>query len=291
VPDVVERFAREARAAAKIQGEHVARVLDVGRFDDGMPFMVMECLQGHDLADELAQRGHLPPADAVRHVLETCEALAQAHALRIVHRDLKPSNLFLAEQPGRPPVVKVLDFGISKVVDANSDALTKTASVMGTPFYMSPEQLLSSKNVDERSDIWSLGIILYELLVGQPPFGGDTAPEIIAKIMLNEPQPPRALRPDIPPGLEAVILRCMRTKPHERFANVAQLAAALAPFGAPSDRESAVAISRVLGAAVPEFEQAGEHAPEATCRSRRTVCPACGGLRAACGAGWCRSGW
>src|SRR5271165_3220466 len=170
VPEIVERFTREARAAAKIQGEHVARVIDVGRFDDGTPFMVMEHLRGNDLADELAKSGPLPVTDAVRYLLETCEALAQAHALRIVHRDLKPANLFLAAQPGRRAIIKVLDFGISKVIDPSGGALTKTASIMGTPYYMSPEQLLSSKSVDERSDIWALGIILYELLVGRPPF-------------------------------------------------------------------------------------------------------------------------
>jgi serine/threonine protein kinase len=250
--DVVERFAREARAAAKIEGEHVARVIDVGRFEDGTPYMVMEHLQGHDLSVELEQRGTIPPSDAIRYVLETCEALAQAHAMRIVHRDLKPSNLFLAQQPGRRPIIKVLDFGISKVVDPGAHSLTKTSSVLGTPYYMSPEQLLSSKSVDERSDIWSLGVVLYELVIGQPPFAGETAHEIIAKIVQNAPQPPRSLRPDLPPALEAVILQCMRTNVDERFANVAQLAAALMPCGAPSDRESVTAIARVLGLHAPQ---------------------------------------
>jgi eukaryotic-like serine/threonine-protein kinase len=248
---VVERFAREARAAVKIHGEHVARVLDVGRLEDGTPFMVMEYLEGHDLAHELAERGALPVEEAVRYVLETCEAVVQAHKLRIVHRDLKPSNLFLAETPGRGPIVKVLDFGISKVSDKDSAGLTKTASVMGTAYYMSPEQLLSSKNVDERADIWSLGVILYELACGDIPFGGESAPEVIAKILQNAPPPPRELRPDLPPALEATILRCMRTKPEDRFANVAELAGALAPFASAGDRESVVAIARVLGLPPP----------------------------------------
>ena len=260
IPDVVERFAREARAAVKIQGEHVARVIDVGRFEDGTPFMVMEHLQGHDLAVELANRGSVSVIEAVRYVLETCEALAQAHAMRIVHRDLKPSNLFLAETPGRRPIIKVLDFGISKVVDPGRDSLTKTASVMGTAYYMSPEQLLSSKNLDERSDIWSLGVILYELLIGRPPFEGDTAPEIIAKIVQNAPMAPRARRPDLPPGVEAVILRCMRNSANDRFANVAELAGALAPFGARGDRESASAIARVLGAPPQRADASLEYA-------------------------------
>jgi hypothetical protein len=249
VPEVVERFGREARAAARIHGEHVARVLDVGRFPDGTPFIVMEHLRGHDLAAEVAQRGPLPIVDAIRYVLEACEAVAQAHALRIIHRDLKPSNLFLAETPGRPPIVKVLDFGISKVVDPTAVALTKTASVMGTPFYMSPEQLLSSKNIDFRSDIWALGVILYELLAGFTPFYGESAPEVIAKIMTNAPPSLRARRPDLPPALEAVIGGCMRSRVDERFASVADLAIALLPFGPPTHRESVSIISQVLGVA------------------------------------------
>ena len=252
MPEVVERFTREARAAARIQGEHVARVIDVGRHDDGTPFMVMEYLQGHDLAAELQQRGPLPLRDAVRYVLETCEAVVQAHAHRIVHRDLKPANLFLAEQPGRRPIVKVLDFGISKVIESGASALTKTASVMGTPYYMSPEQLLSSKNVDERSDIWALGVILYELLVGQPPFVADTAPEVVALVLQNAPLAASARRPDLPSDLDAVIGRCLRTKVEERYANVAALAHALMPFAGEEDRESIVAIARVLGVAIPE---------------------------------------
>jgi serine/threonine-protein kinase len=247
MPEIVERFTREARAAAKIQGEHVARVIDVGRFEDGTPFMVMEYLQGHDLAAQLQEHGPLPVHDAVRYLLETCEAVVQAHAMRIVHRDLKPQNLFLAQQPGRRPIVKVLDFGISKVIEPGASALTKTSSVMGTPYYMSPEQLLSSKNVDERSDIWALGVILYELLIGEPPFVGDTGPEIIAQVLQNNPQPASARRPDLPAGMDQLIGRCMKTKVEERFANVADLAHALMPFAAAGDRESIVAIANVLG--------------------------------------------
>jgi serine/threonine-protein kinase len=251
VPEIVERFTREARAAAKIQGEHVARVIDVGRFDDGTPFMVMEHLTGRDLAEELAAVGPLPVHDAVRYVLEACEALVQAHALRIVHRDLKPANMFLTAQPGRRPIVKVLDFGISKVIDPSGSSLTKTASVMGTPYYMSPEQLLSSKSVDERSDIWALGVILYELLAGRTPFYAETAPEVVALVLQNAPEPLALKRPDMPLGLADVVARCMRNKVDERFANVAELAHALAPFAAIEDQGSAHAISRVLGVAGP----------------------------------------
>jgi serine/threonine protein kinase len=277
VPEIVERFTREARAAAKIHGEHVARVIDVGRFDDGTPFMVMEHLKGRDLADELAAKGPLPVTDAVRYLLETCEALVQAHALRIVHRDLKPSNLFLAEQPGRRAIVKVLDFGISKVIDPSGGALTKTASVMGTPYYMSPEQLLSSKSVDERSDLWALGIILYELLTGRPPFMAETAPEVVAQVLQNAPAPLTDHRSDVPPGIAEVIARCMRSKVAERYANVAELAQALVPFAAREDRDSALAIARVLGVSSssmhPEPPMAA-HAP--TISATRSTPPGAG---------------
>jgi serine/threonine-protein kinase len=259
VPEIVERFTREARAAAKIHGEHVARVIDVGRFEDGTPFMVMEHLKGRDLADELASKGALPVVDAVRYILETCEALVQAHALRIVHRDLKPANLFLAEQAGHRAIVKVLDFGISKVIDPSGGALTKTASIMGTPYYMSPEQLLSSKSVDERSDIWALGIILYELLIGRPPFVAETAPEIVAQVLQNQPEPITSFRQDVPQGILDAVARCMKSKVNERFANVADLAQALVPFAAPEDRGSALAIARVLGVEAGPASVASAH--------------------------------
>ena len=280
VRDVVERFAREARAAAQIQGEHVARVIDVGRFDDGTPYMVMEHLKGHDLSDELQARGTLPVTEAVRYVLEASEAIAQAHALRIVHRDLKPANLFLAETPGRQPIVKVLDFGISKVVEPNADALTKTASVMGTPFYMSPEQLLSAKNVDERTDIWALGVILYELLAGRPPFVGESVPEIVAGILQNAPVALRSLRPDVPPTLEAVVAKCMQSKSADRYANVALMAFDLATHADAADRDSAAAIARVLGTALPAGFAAADAGPNSLAGSMPTSSTAQAGVAA-----------
>lgn len=246
-PEVVERFAREARAAAKIRGEHVARVIDVGRFDDGAPYMIMEYLEGHDLAKHLETRGPLPIEDAIRYILETCEALAEAHAAKIVHRDLKPSNLFLATQPDKSAIIKVLDFGISKTGDAPSAALTKTSALMGTAFYMSPEQLTNPKGVDHRSDIWALGVILYELLAGRPPFVGESVPEIIGAILANEPDGIRTLRAEVPPGLEAVIVKCMQSKAAERHQNVAELAAALSPYAHVRDRVSVDVTARVLG--------------------------------------------
>jgi serine/threonine-protein kinase len=246
-PEVVERFAREARAAAKIRGEHVARVIDVGQFDDGAPYMVMEHLEGHDLARQLELHGPLPIEDAVRYMLETCEALAEAHSARIVHRDLKPSNLFLATQPDKSTIIKVLDFGISKTGDAPSASLTKTSALMGTAFYMSPEQLTNPKGVDHRSDIWALGVILYELLSGRQPFLGESVPEIIGGILSNQPDLVRTLRPDVPVGLEAVIVKCMQSKTVDRYQSVASFAAALGPFAHMRDRMSIDITARVLG--------------------------------------------
>ena len=246
-PEVVERFAREARAAAKIRGEHVARVIDVGQFDDGAPYMIMEHLEGHDLAKQLETHGPLAIEDAVRYLLETCEALAEAHAAKIVHRDLKPSNMFLATQPDRSTIIKVLDFGISKTGDAPAAALTKTSALMGTCFYMSPEQLTNPKGVDHRSDIWSLGVILYELLAGRQPFLGESVPEIIGGILSNQPDGIRTLRTEVPFGLEVVIGKCMQNKAADRYQSVAALAAALGPFANARDRQSIEITARVLG--------------------------------------------
>jgi len=253
--EVVARFAREARAAAKIQSEHVARVIDVGTMPEtGSPFMVMEYLEGADLADTLRQTGPLPIERAVGYVLEACEALAEAHAAGIVHRDLKPANLFLAKRPGRGEIVKVLDFGISKMTSAttNDAALTKTATLMGSPLYMSPEQLMSAKHVDARSDIWAIGVILHELLSGSPPFTGETVPQIVTSILHVPHAPLTTLRADAPRGLEDVVTRCLAKDPSARFASVADLAAALAPFASARAASTSVErIERVLGRAAP----------------------------------------
>src|SRR5258706_970099 len=187
--DVVQRFAREARAAAKIQSEHVARVIDVGTLDTGSPYMVMEYLEGSDLAHILQERGRLPFYEPVDYVLQACEAIAEAHAAGIVHRDLKPANLFLARRTNGRSIVKVLDFGISKVTKGSQDdlSLTKTTSLVGSPLYMSPEQMTSARLTDTRSDIWALGVILYELVSGHTPFTAESVTGIVAAILPNEP--------------------------------------------------------------------------------------------------------
>jgi serine/threonine-protein kinase len=235
-PEAVARFDREARAAVKIKSEHVARITDVGRLETGAPFMVMEYLEGTDLSGWLTRHGRLPIEQAVEFVLQACEAIAEAHALGIVHRDLKPANLFCIRRPDGALSIKVLDFGISKLTapgQSGAMAMTRTQAVMGSPLYMSPEQLESSKGVDARADVWALGIILYELITGQVPFQSDMLTELVIRIVANTPQPPRAMRPDTPPGLEAVILRCLEKDRERRFPNVAELARALVDFGGP----------------------------------------------------------
>src|SRR5579883_3298991 len=207
LPDAVARFEREARTSGRIHGPHVVHVIDVDSDELGRPYMVMELLRGRDLEAELKSRGALPVAEAVDWVLQTCAAVADAHAAGIVHRDLKPSNLFLAEEAGGR-VVKVLDFGISKVVCDTEPTPSSAAFSVGTPLYMSPEQVRSSKDVDRRTDVWSLGVILYELIAGAPPFLGTTTAAIAAIVADATPRLSH-VRPDVPPELERVIMTAL----------------------------------------------------------------------------------
>jgi serine/threonine-protein kinase len=246
---IVDRFAREARAAVQIRSEHVARVIDVGTLPTGSPYMVMEFLEGSDLAALLQRQGPLPAAQAVGYVLQASEAIAEAHSLGIVHRDLKPANLFLAAQPGRDPIVKVLDFGISKTHDASPSSRTATTAILGSPHYMAPEQMMSSRDVDPRADVWALGIILYELLTGAPPYDADTMPELVYLVTQREPPPiesKRAGLPALPAGLVAAVHKCLRRDRAERFQDVAELATALVAFGPPRCDVSLERIQRVL---------------------------------------------
>ncbi len=249
--EAVGRFEREARAAVKIKSEHVARVSDVGKLENGAPYMVMEYLDGTDLSGWVEDRGALPVEQAVEFVLQACEAIAEAHSLGIVHRDLKPANLFCTRRPGGELSIKVLDFGISKLTSLSSSGgpdlgLTKTQAMMGSPLYMSPEQMQSAKQTDPRSDIWALGVILYELVTGQVPFTGEALPELVLNVVSMPPRPLRDLRPDAPEGLEPVILRCLEKRPDQRFQNIAELALALAPYGPKRARRSVERITEVL---------------------------------------------
>ena len=257
--EVVARFLREARAAVRLKSEHVTRVLDVGEMPGGAPFMVMEYLEGSDLSRVVRKRGALPFEEAVDYVLQACEAIAEAHSLGIVHRDLKPANLFLTKGADGSDIVKVLDFGISKDSGQGGEGeeemqLTRTTAVLGSPYYMAPEQMRSTRSVDARADIWSLGIILYQLLTKKVPFKADSFVELALMVVNEEPKPPSSLRAEIPPGLEAVVLRTMRKKPDERYVNVAEFAAALAPYGPSTAIASAERIARVQGAPVPSIQ-------------------------------------
>jgi serine/threonine-protein kinase len=231
-PAHAARFAREARSAVQLRSAHTARVLDVGRLKNGEPFMVMEYLEGHDL-DEVIQRGPLPAHVAVDYVLQTCEAFAEAHALGMVHRDIKPKNLFLTRTIDGRALVKVLDFGLAKKVGVGAEvSLTATSAVFGSPQYMSPEQMRSAKDVDARSDIWSIGVCLYELLTGRVPFDAAGVAEICAMVLKDPVPPPSRWLPGIPADLEAVVLRCLEKDPALRYQTVAELAFALQPYGA-----------------------------------------------------------
>ncbi|CAN5240566.1 hypothetical protein BH09MYX1_BH09MYX1_31040 [soil metagenome] len=246
--EAVERFLREGRAAVRSKSEHVGRVLDVGSHGT-THFIVMEYLDGTDLAGLIEQRGRLRQHEAVDHLLQACEAIAEAHALGIVHRDLKPANLFLVHRPDGSPCVKVLDFGISKMSGPEGSAslsMTKTSSMMGSPLYMSPEQLKSAKNVDGRADIWALGVILFELLAGRPPFLAQTLPELGAMVLSGKAPDVREYAADVAPGLAEAVAMCLRPNAEERFPSIAELAFAIASFGTGAAASSSARIARVL---------------------------------------------
>ena len=244
--DAVRRFEHEARAAVKIKSEHVARIIDVASRKDGAPYIVMEYLEGEDLADRLTRIGPLPVESTVELLLQACEAIAEAHAIGIVHRDLKPANLFCMQDPDGHPSVKVLDFGISKFTRAGANSglgMTKTTAMMGSPYYMSPEQMESPRAVDARTDIWSLGVVLYQLLTGEVPFAGETLPQVCVNVATRSPAPLRRYRPDVPNGLEAIAQRCLEKDPAQRYQSVAALASALARFGS---RRAQTSLDRIL---------------------------------------------
>ncbi|MCA9600153.1 MAG: protein kinase [Myxococcales bacterium] len=250
--DAAERFRREARAAVKITSEHVARVLDVGTSESGVPYMVMEYLSGNDLADELVSRGTLPVEEAVGWVMQASEAVAEAHVAGIIHRDLKPANLFLHQRADGSRLVKVLDFGISKSVNGGSMAdlaLTSTAALIGSPLYMSPEQMHSAKGVDARTDIWSLGVILFQLLAGRPPYVGESLPMLCSALLHDAPPPLSDFRNDVPPALEQAILGALQKDRTKRYSSVSELLTAIGPFGPPSMRVHLERASRMLSSA------------------------------------------
>jgi len=239
--EVVRRFLREAQATVRLKDEHVARVAGVGTLPDGIPYIVMEYLDGQDLRVTMSERGALPPGEVVDYLLQACEALAEAHALGIVHRDVKPANLFLSRRPDGSPLLKVLDFGISKMpVTVDNSWLTRSQVMLGTPSYMSPEQMRCSRDVDGRTDIWSLGVVLYELLAGRRPFEAESFSALCFKVGMD-PVPPLPVL--VPKGLDQIVYRCLEKESAARFPTVAALAAAMAPYAA-TPRAANVVVER-----------------------------------------------
>ena len=291
-PEAKPRFAREAWTTARIKSEHVVRVIDVGELPNGTVFLVMEYLDGMDLASLLRVQGRLPVVQAVQFMLEACEGIAEAHALGIVHRDLKPSNVFCARRSDGVIAIKILDFGMSKLMWRTgvgfSHSITGSSSILGSPLYMSPEQMNSSKSIDARTDIWSLGVILYELLVGSCPFVAETFPELAVKVAIGAAPSLRASRDEVPRGLERIVSRCLEKDRNRRFDDVAQLAQALAEYASPSavvHAERAARVLRVHAAVVPEpavqARPASAHASTPPGASRRRVFAVRAGLLAA----------
>ena len=276
-PEVLARFQREARAAVRIKGEHVCRILDVGALDAGAPYIVMEHLDGEDLGQRLDGRGPLPVRAAIDWVLQACAAIGQAHALNIIHRDLKPSNLFLARRPDGSECLKVLDFGISKSSEfGECPDLTQTSSTLGSPSYMSPEQLRTPRDVDARSDIWSFGIVLFELLTGRLPFEGESLPTLVLAIVHDAPPEIQSLREDLSDDLAEIVGRCLEKRRDDRFQNVAELARALLPHASEASGALVDGVSRLLDTDVAGVAALGRGAPGGPDEDRETSAMALG---------------
>jgi hypothetical protein len=231
-PEFVQRFLNEARAAALLKDEHIARVHDVGQLDSGEPYLVMERLDGIELEAFMQQSGPLCESEAVDLVLQVCQGLAEAHAAALVHRDIKPANLFLSRQADRRYTLKILDFGISKhLLQRSAERLTDPGKSLGSPWYMSPEQMTDPSRVDQRSDIWSVGVLLFELMTKRHPFDGTLVAEVCSKVLTHAPPPLSALEPTVDPQLESVVLRCLEKDAEQRYPSVTALSRALQPFG------------------------------------------------------------
>jgi serine/threonine-protein kinase len=246
--EAVQRFLNEARTTAALKGEHIARVFDVGLLESGEPYIVMEHLEGLGLDQYLQERGPLSQAEAVDIVLQACEGLAEAHAAALVHRDVKPANLFLARRPDGQFSVKILDFGIAKQKRTDEPGLTDPGKSLGSPWYMSPEQMLTAHTVDERADVWSLGVLLFELLTNRRPFEGESVPQVCANVLTAPAPRITDLRSDVQPELDDIVLRCLEKEPTNRFRSVSQLTDALLPFASPSAHNAGIILESNPGA-------------------------------------------
>lgn len=260
----VGRFKAEAHVAAALRSEHIARVMDADVDDKGRHYIVMEYLQGMDLARLLRESGPLPIGDAVGYILQACEGIAEAHSLGIVHRDLKPENLFVTRRKDGSPVVKVLDFGISKMLSNDlrpEHAVTPRGALMGSPLYMSPEQLRGPSDVSPQSDIWGLGVILYELLTDKIPFSGSQLPEVVAAVLSSPPAPVESLRPDVPAELAAAIAKALQKEASARFGDVSELARALGAWAPAWASDCVARASRTLGIPAVDARLSGDSRP------------------------------
>ncbi len=262
-PDMVVRFLREGRSAVKIKSDRVARIFDVDSLPDGAPYLVMELLEGDDLQARIQTRGPLGVREAADLLLQACEALAEAHTLGMIHRDLKPANLFLVRGPDGEDAIKILDFGISKLrTEGMEPALTAAHELMGSPAYMSPEQIANASEVDGRSDIWSLGIILYQMVVGRRPYDAKTLPALVMQIV-NAPVPDGSEQGQrVPRELLPVIQRCLEKAPKLRYRDVGDLGRALGPLASDRGLRSLARIQRTLE--VSPLTVVGPSSPTAT---------------------------
>jgi serine/threonine-protein kinase len=279
-PEGISRFLREARAAAALHSEHVARVVDVDVDETGRHYIVMERLEGRDLS-AITSRGERPPViTSVGYILQACEAIAEAHSLGIVHRDLKPGNLFLSRRLDGSPFIKVLDFGISKFAESeglqsgDAGSLSSGPILLGTPSYMSPEQVRTPLAVDGRSDVWALGVILFQLLTGELPFAGTTVADIIAAILTVVPPTPSALRRELPEELSAVVVASLRKDPNQRISSVGRLAERLRPWAPRWALDAAVRATRIAGIGSAAIDDSGLFPPLAAPRSISASAPA-----------------
>jgi serine/threonine-protein kinase len=236
--DALARFKREARALVAVQSENVVRVFDYGAMPDESPYLVMEYLTGRDLQQELRARGRIPLEEAAEIIVQACEGLAAVHAREIVHRDIKPANLFLTSRANGKRLVKIVDFGISTAPKASEEELTITKGSIGSPHYMSPEQLRNARGVDARSDVWSLGVTLYRALTGELPFGGESVASLLAAVVSEDPRSLREERPELPAEVEAIVTKCLQKNAEDRYGSAQELADALAPFAMPGERRS-----------------------------------------------------